>query len=327
MTTRRRPLEGFALSLALSLALCSPILCSLSLPVCAQQHEVTVLIEGLSDPTGLAVRRLSEGPSAVEVFIAEAGAGAISRCEITPDGVSDPEQVITGDWPEPVSLGWFGEGYLLVASDRVTTHTLAPKARVVATAELIEATGAIRSLATDDRYLFALSGGRLLRARHASGRFTSLRQAPGSLEGLAAVAPSPRGYLTSLRATEAPEKGSPWTLSFHDPERPAFIAAEFEVSGLQNPVAMAYGRADGQQEAPLYVLQSDLEDPTSEGLYRIQADVAESGRLGTRIELIAPLPRPLALMATEQAIYVITHDQEGGGRLYRINHRASTATE
>lgn len=280
----------------------------------APAAEPVVVVEGLAQPTGLAVREGSRG--GVELAIAEAGAGCVTSVVLLGDERHSATTLVEGLGADPQTVLWAGDGALFVAGNTLTAYAsqragLPATQTATASAEAL-GRGRLTSLAANDRYVFGAGEGRLWRSRRLADRLTEVREIgpegaarPGEQEErVVGVALNLRGYLTVLiRAPLAYE------LRFLDPESPdADGGPATVVTGLNQPIALSYSAAPRPSEPLLYALEPD-------GVYRIDA----SGGSAATARRVAEVESPQAMaFGPDGALYVVTADESRTGAVLRF---------
>jgi hypothetical protein len=288
--------------------------------------EPVVVVEGLSQPTGLAVR---EGPrGGVEVVIAEAGAGRLTSVVLLGEERQSDSTLVEGLGAEPLVVAWAAEGTLLVAGEKLTAYSCKrpgePATELTSAAEQSSATGVAEvrgtfsALAASNRHVFALRDGRLWRSRRLAEQLTEIRpidaEPEGGVEqegprreerdgGIVGLAINTRGYLAVLVRTRLSHE-----LRFLDPERPEAPGAATPITGLSSPLAMSYGVVPRPSEPLLYALEAD-------GVYRIDASAPSlaAAQLVARVEGAQAMA-----FGPDGALYLVTADASRTGAVLRI---------
>lgn len=278
------------------------------------RSSAEIILSGLANPTGLAVRSALRG-GGVEVVVADAESGRIVS-SIWRDGEASSPRVVLAELPqEPTLLSWLSKKELLVASKSMAVYVLDGEelaSEPKSVARWAKGQGLIGSVAVNARFVYAVSDGQLLRARRVGERLTSLRATPNQLGAVAAITFSPRGYLVVLHRSTSGEDPSAWQLAFLDPEQPEKPAAASPIAGLRQPNQLAYGSSDVSDEGILYVLDAGGDEPQSSGVYRIDAAFDDSGRSTPVARLLVSVEQPSDLaIGPEGALYVATRSEGG----------------
>jgi hypothetical protein len=271
--------------------------------------EPVVVVDGLSQPTSLAVR---EGPrGGVELVIAEAGAGCVTSVTLLGEERQGAVTLVEGLGAEPHAVAWVADGVLLVAGEKITAYSCKPglPATELSTAAAVsEDRDVFTSLVVSDRHVFALRDDRLWRSRRLAEQLTEIRPIGAEQEGdrdggPVGLALHKRGYLAELVQTRLDHE-----LHFLDPERPDTLGAATPITGLEAPYALAYGALPRPSEPLLYALQAD-------GVYRIDA----SGPSLATARRIAEFDDAKAMaFGPDGALYIVTADESRTGAVLRI---------
>lgn len=275
----------------------------------ASATEPVVVVDGLSQPTSLAVR---EGPrGGVELAIAEAGAGCVTSVTLLGEERQDAVTLVEGLGAEPHTVVWAADGVLLVAGEKITAFSYKPglPATELSTAAAgSEDRDVFTSLVASDRHVFALRDDRLWRSRRLAEQLTEIRPVDAEHEderdgGPVGLALNTRGYLAELVQTRLDHE-----LRFLDPERPDTPGAVALITGLEAPYALAYGVVPRPSEPLLYALQGD-------GVYRIDA----SGPSLATARRVAEVDDAKAMaFGPDGALYIVTADASRTGAVLRF---------
>lgn len=271
--------------------------------------EPVVVVDGLSQPTSLAVH---EGPrGGVELAIAEAGAGCVTSVTLLGEERQDAVTLVEGLGAEPHTVAWAADGVLLVAGEKITAFSCKPglpATELSSAAAVSEDRDVFTSLVASDRHVFALRDDRLWRSRRLAEQLTEIRPIGAEQEGERDGGPiglalNTRGYLAELVQTRLDHE-----LRFLDPERPETPGAVTPVTGLEAPYALAYGAVPRPSEPLLYALQAD-------GVYRIDA----SGPSLATARRVAEVKDAKAMaFGPDGALYIVTADESRTGAVLRI---------
>ncbi|QDV73506.1 hypothetical protein [Botrimarina mediterranea] len=274
----------------------------------ASAAEPVVVIDGLSQPTGLAVR---EGPrGGVELAIAEAGVGRLTSVTLLGEERQNAVTLVEGLGAEPHAVAWAADGVLFAAGEKITAYACErpdlPAKELASAAESTPGRGAFTSLVATDRHVYALLDGGLWRSRRLAEQLTEARVATqheeGHDEAIVGLALNPRGYLASLVSTRLGHE-----LRFLDPERPEAPGDATPVTGLEEPFAMSYGAVTRPSEPLLYALQAD-------GVYRIDA----AGPSLATARRVAEIAEAKAMaFGPDGALYIVTADESRTGVVLR----------
>jgi hypothetical protein len=288
-----------ALGLAIVLGFC----------LSASAAEPVVVVDGLSQPTSLAVR---EGPrGGVELAVAEAGAGCITSVVLLGEERQGAVTLVEGLGAEPHAVAWAADGVLLVAGEKITAFSCKPglpATELSSAAAVSEDRDVFTSLVPSDRHVFALRDDRLWRSRRLAEQLTEIRPIGAEQEGErdggpVGLALNTRGYLAELVQTRLDHE-----LRFLDPERPETPGAVTPITGLEAPYALAYGAVPRPSEPLLYALQAD-------GVYRIDA----SGPSLATARRVAEVDDAKAMaFGPDGALYIVTADESRTGAVLRI---------
>jgi hypothetical protein len=280
----------------------------------ASGADPVVVVDGLSQPTSLAVR---EGPrGGVELAIAEAGAGCVTSVTLLGEERQSAVTLVEGLGAEPHAVAWAADGILLGAGEKITAFSCKPglpATELSSAAAVSEDRDVFTSLVASDRHVFALRDDRLWRSRRLAEQLTEVRaigaEAHGNHDrgeregGPVGLALHKRGYLAELVQTRLDHE-----LRFLDPEQPETPGAATPITGLEAPYALAYGAVPRPSEPLLYALQAD-------GVYRIDA----SGPSLATAKRVAEVKDAKAMaFGPDGALYIVTADESRTGAVLRI---------
>lgn len=275
----------------------------------ASAAEPVVVVDGLSQPTSLAVR---EGPrGGVELSIAEAGAGCVTSVTLLGEERQDAVTLVEGLGAEPHAVAWAADGVLLIAGEKITAFSGKqpgqPAIELSSAAAVSEDRDEFTSLVASDRHVFALRDNRLWRSRRLAEQLTEIRpiseERDEREESIVGLALNSRGYLAALVTTRVGDE-----LQFLDPERPDAPGAATPITGLEAPYALAYGAVPRPSEPLIYALQAD-------GVYRIDA----SGPSLATARRIAEVDDAKAMaFGPDGALYIVAADASRTGAVLRI---------
>jgi hypothetical protein len=275
----------------------------------ASAAEPVVVVDGLSQPTSLAVR---EGPrGGVELAIAEAGAGCITSVVLLGEERQGAVTLVEGLGAEPHAVAWTADGTLLVAGEKITAYSCKqpgmPAIELSSAAAVSDDRDVFTSLVASDRHVFALRDDRLWRSRRLAEQLTEIRPIGAEQEGErdggpVGLALNKRGYLAELVQTRLD-----YELRFLDPERPDAPGAVTPITGLEAPYAMAYGAVPRPSDPLLYALQAD-------GVYRVDAS---GPSLATAKRVVEVDDAKAMAFGPDGALYIVTADASRTGAVLR----------
>ncbi|MGL4514536.1 MAG: hypothetical protein ACRCT8_15715 [Lacipirellulaceae bacterium] len=294
----------------------------------ASAAEPAVVADDLVGPTAIVARQstASDERGAYDLFVAEAGAGRVTRFTIG----AFPVRAVVADGlanrleGRGLSLAWVGERSLVVgehSTGRVLSLPLNGPRTPSPLREFERGDAEIpsgpQSLVVSDRYLFVLRGDELVRARTSGDELTTLRPF-ATIAGATSLAVSESGYLLLLRAD-----GERLTLEFRDPhDRLAQFASMpvvgIPVAGIESPVALVEGPAGRPTERLLYALVRSSTKGES-GVYRLDADEADPAAPSVSAVLMAAVDSPVAMAFAPDGSLLVAVDAAESGRVVRID--------
>ncbi|MEQ8849597.1 hypothetical protein [Botrimarina sp.] len=257
----------------------------------AAEPAPTLVLDGLSSPSGLAVWRRPTGEP--ELLVAEEG--RVVALPIGENAGKPVRTVIEELPPGPTRLAATPDGAVLAASDGLLAR-YEPAPQTSEPAAQVELPGGKpTALVASADHAFTVHSGSLRRSRLVAGRLTESREVRADC---LAAAFAPRGYLAALLGPT--EGDTALRLALMNPAEPGEQAVEMPVEGLASPTAIAFGGRSS--DAVLYAIDAD-------GLCRIDSDLDASGRPRGVAKRLAEIEDPRSLAAaTDGAAYVTTGD-------------------
>ena len=272
--------------------------------------DPVVVVDGLSQPTSIAVREGLRG--GVELVIAEAGAGCVTSVVLLGEERQSAATLVEGLGAEPHAVAWAADGVMLIAGVKITAYECKPPGLPATELSMAAAVSEDRdpfsSVVASDRHVFTLRDGRLWRSRRLAEKLTEIRPVgpeddADREEELVGLALHQRGYLTALVRTRLGHE-----LRFLDPERPEVPGSAASVTGLESPYAMTYGAIARPSEPLLYALQAD-------GVYRIDASAPS---LAAARRVVEVEEAKAMAFGPDGALYIITADDSRTGVVQRV---------
>lgn len=321
-------------------------------PLASGEVKVETLLEGLQNPSGVAVQ-----PNSGHLFVSDSAAAKVIRFDPesgeSEDCITGFPQDVYGKGPMydigPLGLAFTGDGKHLVVGgggrpdgeelvylfevpeagkvisvdDAAFTLGPIPKGEKTETGE-----GNFYAVATTDNAIYVTCNGDdakgwIARAVVKDGKPGELTPFIATKEAIDVDAPvgiciSPRGEIVIGQMGEISEPGDS-QLSFYDAENGRLLLNL--PTGLNDITALAYS-----PQAPhlLYALDFSWVDTTKGGLFRLDAAL-EAGRPAVRSKLMTSLDKPTAMaFADDGTLYVTTYETANGdgklnGKLLKIS--------